>query len=83
MEISNTKVWLIMSKDRQYVVRGSQRNRHMVRVDNPKDRKRFLTYSSEGTAKANFSNGLGFYGPYDLELEAVECEMIIKEVEKC
>ena len=69
-----------MSKDRQYVAKGTPRNRRLVKTDDPKDKKRFLTYSSEGMARAGFSSGLGFYGPNDLELEAVECEMVIKEV---
>jgi hypothetical protein len=82
MEISNKKVWLIMSKDRQYVAKGTPKNRSLVKTDNPKDKKRFLTYSSEGMARAGFSSGLGFYGPDGLELEAVECEMVIKEIKK-
>ena len=78
MEIDNTTVWLIMSKDREYVAKGTPRNRCLIRVDDVKDKKRYLTYTSKGRAEAGFSNGLGFYGPR-VELEAVECQMVLIE----
>ena len=76
-------VWLIMSKDRQYVAKGTPRNRYMISVDNKKDKKRYLTYSSKGMAESGFKKS-GFYGypiprgvdPTDY-YEAVECEMIL------
>ena len=76
-------IWLIMSKDRQYVAKGTPRNRYMVSVDDKKDKKRYLTYSSKGMAESGFKN-FGFYGsqiPRDVKFidyyEAVECEMIL------
>ncbi len=81
-----------MSKDRQFVAKGTPRNRELVRVDDTKDKKRYLTYSSKSKAEAGFAT-FGFYGENQLKgymwgdslekhLEAVECEMIIREVIK-
>lgn len=86
-EIFNTKVWLIMSKDRKLVAKGTPRNRELIRVNDGKDKKRFLTYSSKGRAESAFRDN-GFFGrwlidgyewgdPLDKYLEAVECEMSI------
>lgn len=80
MEIENTTVWLIMSKDRQWVAKGTPRNRYLINLSNIKDKKRYLTYTSKGRAEAGFSNGLGFYGNNNVELEAVECQLILKVV---
>ena len=90
MIISNKTVWLIMSKDRSLVAKGTPRNRELVRVDDPKDTKRYLTYSSKAKAESGFKVS-GFYGQHQLKgyeqghsldkyLEAVECEMILKEI---
>lgn len=82
MELNNSKVWVIMSKDRKYIAKGSPRNRYLISVDNLfNDRKKFLTYSSKGVAEAAFRTN-GFYGsiyPYGTDLtevlEAVECHL--------
>jgi hypothetical protein len=90
MDITNKKIWLIMSKDRKFVAKGTPRNRELVRTDDVKDTKRYLTYSSKAKAEAGYTVS-GFYGMHQLEgysyslpisdfLEAVECEIIIKEV---
>lgn len=92
MDITNKKVWLIMSKDRTLVAKGTPRNRELVRTDDVKDTKRYLTYSSKAKAEAGYKVS-GFYGMHQLNdfsygkslsdfLEAVECEMIIREVSK-
>jgi hypothetical protein len=83
MILERKTVWLIMSKDRQYVAKGIPRNRYMVSVDDKKCKKRYITYSSKGMAEAGFKNS-GFYGsqrpigvaPEDY-YEAVECEMTL------
>ena len=73
MIIEKTKVWLIMSKDRQFVDRG--------------DKKRYLSYSSKAKAESAFKVS-GFYGQQHLNeyeygkplsdfLEAVECELTL------
>ncbi len=69
-----------MSKDRQWVAKGVTRSRYLIRLDNVKDKKRYLTYTSKGKAEAGFKNGLGFYGSSGLELEAVECILTLKTV---
>lgn len=79
-----------MSKDRKFIAKGTTRNRHLVRTDDVNDKKRLITYSSEGRANAGF-NGPYFYTHQLSEedrviakdpknLEAVKVEMIIKEV---
>jgi len=60
MKIQQT-VWFIMSKDRTFVAKGTPRNRHLVRWDDPKDKKRFLTYTTKGKAESGFKVS-GFYG---------------------
>lgn len=81
MELNNSKVWVIMSKDRKLIAKGSPRNRYLIPVEELfNDRKKFLTYSSKGVAEAAFKNH-GFYGgyPYGTDLtevlEAVECHL--------
>lgn len=83
LEIKETK-WVIMDKERTVIAKGSPRNRHLVSVDNTKDKKRILYYSSYNMAKAGYS--VGFYAwdtpkkhwdKYDLE--PVEVEFIIRE----
>ena len=88
--ISKKTVWLIMSRDRKVIAKGTPRNRYLVPVDDESDTKRLLTYSSEGRAKAGFKSS-GFYThqlPQELRdnynnsdsLEAVKVEMLIQEV---
>lgn len=90
MIIEKTKVWLIMSKDRQFVAKGSVRNRHLIRIDDKKDKKRYLSYSSKAKAESAFTVS-GFYGQGQLIgheygkplidlLEAVECELILNAI---
>lgn len=79
MKIHEEKVWVIMSKCRQYIAKGTPRNRCLVRLDNKKDKKRLLTYKSEGMAISGFMNnwfytwGLKLETPLTKEdMEAVE-----------
>ena len=79
-----------MTKCRKFVAKGTPRNRILIAVDDKKDKKRFLTYSSKGMAESAFKiSGFYTYGlvdfPYDSwgradrseYLEAVECELIL------
>lgn len=80
MEISNKTVWVIMSKDRKFIAKGTPRSRYLVEVSDIKCNKRFLTYSSKGMAESGFNNSF-FYGSRGMtadDLEAVEVEMILK-----
>lgn len=77
MEISNKKQFVIMSKDRRVIAKGTPRNRDLVLVSDLKCKKRFLTYSSKGKAESGFRSS--FFSQYKLEtkytaddLEAVE-----------
>jgi hypothetical protein len=83
MILDNKIVWLIMSKDRKFVAKGTPRNRYMVSVDDKKCKKRYITYSSKGMAEAGFKNS-GFYGsqrPKGVAVEdyyeAVQCELTL------
>lgn len=91
MQIENKKVWLIMTKCRKYVAKGTPRNRELIEVDNKKDKKRFLTYSSKKKAESAFkTSGFSTYGIKDFPytnrnqwewLESVECEIILNLIE--
>lgn len=52
--------WVIMDKNRKVIAKGSPRNRHLVFLDDKKDKKRFLTYTSEAIARVAYENS-GFY----------------------
>lgn len=76
-KIENT-TWLIMSKDRILVAKGTPRNRHMVKLQDHidgKDKKRLLSYSTYGKALSAIKTS-GFYGfyktPREEHLEPVE-----------
>lgn len=86
MKTLKQTVWVIMSKDRKIIAKGVPRNRELVLVNDKKDKKRILTYSSERMAKVGFKSG--FYGMRRIEgysyekdlsefVEAVECEMTL------
>ena len=47
-ELTKT-VWVIMTKDRKQIVKGN--NKELARVDNSKDRKRFLIFNSKKSAE--------------------------------
>lgn len=53
-------VWLIMDKTRKVIAKGVPRNRYLCLVDDQTDKKRLLTYNSEGMAKNGFISS-GFY----------------------
>ncbi len=76
MIISEKSVWVIMSKDRKFIAKGTPRSRYLVEVNNTKCKKRYMTYSSKGMAESAFMNN-GFYGQSvsKSDLEAVECNM--------
>lgn len=82
--------WIIMSKDRTLIAKGTPRNRALVHVNNDKDKKRILTYDSKGRAEAGFKVS-GFYGQHLIEghergsslsefLEAVEVVMTMTTI---
>lgn len=81
-------LWVIMSKDRRLIAKGTPRNRELILVNDIKDKKRILTYNSERTAIAAFTTS-GFYGQQQLKgwdykkklpefLEAVPIKMTLK-----
>ena len=79
--IHSKERWVIMSKDRQFIAKGTPRNRYLIRVDNEKDKKRVMTYSSEAMARSAFTNS-GFYGsgPDADKLEAVKVKVTMEEI---
>lgn len=81
MEIAKT-VWIIVSKDRKVIAKGVPRERNLVLIDDEKDEKRILTYSSKKKAENAYKNNYFYtnaqtksYGPDDLE--AVEANFSI------
>lgn len=93
MEIQNKTVWVIMSKCRKYIAKGTPRNRELVEVENKDDKKRFLTYASKAKAESAFKvSGFSTYRiknfPYDSAyskdrseyLEAVECKITLNTI---
>lgn len=75
------KKWVIMDVDRKVIAKGVPRDRHLVPVDDVKDKKRILYYDSKGRAEAGFKVS-GFYGndfrnPY--RLEAVPVTITVEE----
>lgn len=54
-------VWVVMTKDNKMIAKGVPRSRYLIPVDDKKDNKRIITYSSEGKANANKT---GFYGQW-------------------
>ena len=76
--ITKQVVWVIMSKDRELIAKGTPRNRYLVEVGNVTDKKRQMTYSSEGKAKAAFDNRTFFYRGHNLKknYKAVDLEPV-------
>lgn len=90
-DIFKSTKWVIMSKDRKFIAKGVPRNRHLVPVEDKKDKKRILYYSSKKMAENAFTS-CGFYGEWQIKLnseetrrsyllEAVEVEITIREKE--
>ena len=77
MEIKK-KIWILMTKDRKMIAKGVPRNRYLIPIDNVKDNKRVITYSSKGVAEANSWGFYGFAEYKEEDVEAVEAELIIK-----
>lgn len=74
-----------MSKDRKVIAKGTPRNRELVFLDDLKDKKRLLTYSSKGMAESGFTKS--FFYQYKIgttycssDLEAVQVKMQITTV---
>lgn len=83
MQIDKLTVWVIMSKDRKWIAKGIPRSRYLIKVDDKKDSKRILTYSSKRKAEAGFKLN-SFYGAHRFDekehLEAVRCELTLNEI---
>ena len=63
--------WVIMTKDRKKIAKGTPRNRELIDIDNKNDKKRYLTYTSENTAKRGYT-GVWFAGAHDYSEEDME-----------
>jgi hypothetical protein len=81
-ELKETK-WVIMDKQRTVIAKGTPRNRHLISLDNKKDKKRVLYYNSKGMARNGYSTGFYSYGlPKEWDeykLEPVEVELTMTE----
>lgn len=82
LKIQETK-WVIMDKDRTVIAKGVPRNRHLIKIDDEKDKKRILFYTSKKMAENGFSVGFWTFGLGrmwdEYELEAVEVAVSIQE----
>lgn len=85
------KIWVIMSKDRKVIAKGTPRNRYLVHLFDTKNRLRYLTYTSKAMAESAFKNNFFYYRdesgsrlapcpcPYtENDLEAVEAKFILE-----
>lgn len=78
--IEQKEVWVIMSKDRKYIAKGTPRNRSLELVEDRRSKKRTLTYASKGVAENAFKNNW-FYGRHDLkpeDMEAILCSLTLE-----
>lgn len=82
--------YVIMSKDRKVIAKGSPRNRHLVKLDDTKDKKRILYYDNKKVA-INAYTACGFFIPSDVDithenrcekLEPVLIEITISEIKE-
>jgi len=81
MILIEKEVWVIVTKDRKMIAKGVPRNRYLIPIDDLKDKKRILTYSSKGMAIAGYT-GSGFYGSLGFhykedDFEAVKAKLIV------
>ena len=82
------KIWVIMSKDRKVIAKGTPRNRHLIYLSDTKNRLRYLTYTSKKMAESAFKTSFFYYRdesgnfvpcPYTRDdLEAVETKLILE-----
>lgn len=80
--IEQKEVWVIMSKDRKYIAKGTPRNRSLELVEDKRSKKRTLTYASKGVAENGFKNNW-FYGRHNLtpdDMEAVLCSLTLEAI---
>jgi len=59
--IFKKNVWIIMDKTHKTIIKGATSNRFLVLLNNTKDRKKVLTYNSEGSAQNAIKNGWCVY----------------------
>lgn len=82
------KIWVIISKDRKVIAKGTPRNRFLIHFTDTKSNLRYLTYASKAKAEVAFKNSFFYYRdasgkyapcPYTRnDLEAVEAKMILE-----
>lgn len=77
--------WVLMSKDRKYIIKGANHDRELIPVNDKKDKKRLVTYDSEAKAQVMVSRAFGSdYHTYDEHeglLEPVKVRITIEEIE--
>lgn len=77
-------VWIIVSKDREWIATGTPRDRHLTRVSEYKN-TRILTYQSKKKAENGFKLGYFYCSDYHKrpvpdQLEAVHVKVKFEEV---
>ena len=79
MTLFDQTLWVIVTKDRKKIAKGVPRKRYLIPIDDDKDKKRILTYTSKNKAIAGY-RGLGFYGGNryeDEDFEALQVKMLM------
>jgi len=59
--IFRKNVWIIMDKTHKSIIKGATSERHLILLSDTKDRKKVLTYNSEGSAQNAIKNGWCVY----------------------
>ena len=80
--------WIVMDKDRTVIAKGESRYKYLIPIDDKKDKKRTLFYSTRNRAAncidGSFMNN-GYLGNYKYHVEPVKVKITIEEVsdKKC
>ena len=78
--------WIVMDKDRTVIAKGESRYKYLISINDEKDNKRTLFYSTRNRASncrdgSFMNNGDSFKG-YKYHVEPVKVKIIIEEVEE-
>lgn len=77
--------WVVMDKDRTVIAKGESRYKYLIPIDDEKDKKRTLFYSTRNRASqcgnGSFMNN-GNYKKYIYDVEPVKVKITIEEVEE-
>lgn len=77
--------WIVMDKDRTVIAKGSPGEKYLISINDKKDNKRILFYSTKNRAK-NCNDGSFYnnsrYPNYKYHVEPVKVKITIEEIEE-